>query len=227
MIRRRAVVEGARGGQELQRDFAIETRIPGAIDRAETRRDRCARESADGPTAGAPRSAARSRTGGRPGPCPRMRRLAAMHGREAFDHAQLTDDRPLVVAGARFGRGPIDRRAVEHSPGEVGERLQSLARPISSARRISARSAALLRRLGAGLAEHVREFLVGVAHLDPRDDGFPLLRPQRRQRLLVALDRLDVRSPVRAATRRCPPRRRRARLPREPDPSGATRPGSG
>ncbi len=48
------------------------------------------------------------------------------------------------------------------------------------------------RRVGCRFVERLGQFLVGVAHLDPRDDRFALLRLQPRERLLVALNGLTA-----------------------------------
>ncbi len=121
--RRRPVVAGAGRREQLQRHFAIETRVPGAINRAEGAAPDPIEDAEMTPVLGY------LRTGGIREDCrgprqrPRRQRLAPMHRRKPLEHAQLTDDRPFVVAGARFGEAPVDGRAVEHLPREVAEQL--------------------------------------------------------------------------------------------------------
>ena len=105
-----------RGGQELQRDFAVEPRVPGAEDFAE----RAATDALENPEV-APMIASgrfRSRVSRRAG---FRRQDVAVNLDDRRHEPQVPDERPRGSAGARFGGSPVDRRAVEHGVGEVIE----------------------------------------------------------------------------------------------------------
>src|SRR5262245_35574264 len=50
----------------------------------------------------------------------------------------------------------------------------------------------LARRVGRRFAQRLGQLFVAVAHLDSRDDGFALFRPQSCERLLITLDALTA-----------------------------------
>ena len=132
--------------KQLERDLAIEVRVPGAVDLAEAAPAPPARAGAGGPT---------SRAG----------RRGWVRGRDvvAADDARGADRRWSAVTSCedaqlpqhdlvvRTGRGldgrPVDGRALENRRRDAGRAASLYPRPISSASLTSARRAASPRRI--------------------------------------------------------------------------------
>ena len=190
--RRRPIAGGRTCGQELQRDFAIEPRIPGAVNLSE----RAPADPLDEPKMTPPHRRVRSRRlqAGRSDLRERgcTRRGSAMELGYGCEHPQLSNEwllgpfssirQPSSRWGFRRGSRWRDRRPVDHSA----------ARFISSANRTRARCAVLRAASGVGLPNASASFLEAEAHLHPGDDRFPLFHRQPLKRPLVALDRLTT-----------------------------------
>ena len=98
--------------QELERDLAVEPRVPGAIDRAEGAAADALEDPQMPPLLGRSASSRAAGWTGATGERPRRALSCVEDGRSGS-------------IGARFGRRPVDRRAVEDRGGEIGRSASS------------------------------------------------------------------------------------------------------
>ena len=102
----RAIAGGASGGQELQRDFAIEPRVPGAVDFAERSPADPLDDSEVTPVL---RRVPTRALSDRPRPyskCRGNRRRPAVYLGNGCQHLQVSDERARGPLSARLGRPP-------------------------------------------------------------------------------------------------------------------------
>ena len=163
-----------RGRQQLQRDLAVEPRVPGAVDLAEGAAADALEHAQVTPVVAGRRRAGQSR------------RCRSAHAARSFE---LIEQRAVGSSARRLDRGPVDRVAIEDGAGQIVDArfssatLHLLGQPHQRPLR------GLARRVRRRLAERLGELLVAVAQLDPADDRLALLRPQ------------PLRAPARSARR--------------------------